>query len=154
MRFVPAAACAGHDSMSLLIGRERSALDSHFRPGRCRKPFRAKAMHYRVFYFFERSGESISSTNPVEMSAKSIHEQLLDRLRSSDDYLGVIDARENVLQVLPASGDDRFWVELPLVEARASYGRYMAFAELQELILDLPQTLDRDGIPDMQYRPW
>lgn len=111
-------------------------------------------MHYRVFYFFERSGDSISSTSPVEMSAKSIHGELLGRLQSSDDYLGILDARDNVLQILPASGENRFWVELPLVEARASYGRYMAFEELQELILDLPQVLERDGIPDMQYRPW
>jgi len=154
MRLVPAVGYAGHDSMSVLIGRERSALDSHFRSARYRTPVWAKAMHYRVYYFFERSGESVSSTNPVEMSARSIHEQLLDRLRSSDDYLGILDARDNVLQILPTSGDDRFWVELPLVEARASYGRYMALEELRELIVDLPQILDQDGIPDMRYRPW
>ena len=111
-------------------------------------------MHYRVFYFFERSGESVSSTSPVDLSTKSIHGQLLGRLQSSDDYLGIMDARDNVLQISPASCDDRFWVELPLEEARASYGRYMAFAEVQELILELPQKLDRDEIPDMQYRPW
>lgn len=111
-------------------------------------------MHYRVFYFFERFGDSVSSTNPIEMSSKSIQGELLARLQSSDDYLGIMDAKDNVLQILPASGEDRFWVELPLVEARASYGRYMALEALKELILDLPQILDRNGIPDMQYRPW
>jgi hypothetical protein len=65
-----------------------------------------------------------------------------------------MDARDNVLQILLAPGDDRFWVELPVVEARASFGRYIELAELSELILGLPQVLDRDGIPGMEYRPW
>ena len=111
-------------------------------------------MHYRVFYFFERSGESVVSTSPVEMSAKSICEELLHRLVSDDDYLGVMDARDNVLQILRDPAGDRYWVELPIDEARASYGRYMVLAELEELILALPQVLERDRIPDMQYRPW
>lgn len=111
-------------------------------------------MHYRVFYFFERTGESVSSTSPVEMSAKVIREELLGRLVSSDDYLGIMDARDNVLQILRVSGDDRYWVELPLAEARASYGRYLKLAELQQLILGLPQVLDRNQIPGLEYRPW
>jgi hypothetical protein len=111
-------------------------------------------MHYRVFYFFERSGESITSTSPVEMTAKSIREQLLHRLHSDDDYVGIMDARDNVLQILRDPGGDRYWVELPMEEARASFGRYMVLAELEELLLGLPKVLDRSRIPDMQYRPW
>ena len=111
-------------------------------------------MHYRVFYFFERTGESVVSTHPVEMSAKNIHERLLVRLRAGDDYLGIMDARDNVLQILRAPGDDSYWVELPLVEARASYGRYMTRAELEALVLDLPRVLDRDRIGGLEYRPW
>lgn len=111
-------------------------------------------MHYRVFYFFDRSGESISSTNPIEMSAKSIREQLLDRLHSDDDYLGIMDARDNVLQILRDRVEDRYWVELPLDAARASYGRYMGLNELEELILGLPAVLVQSGIPCLEYRPW
>jgi hypothetical protein len=111
-------------------------------------------MHYRVFYFFERSGESITSTSPVEMTAKSIREHLLHRLHSDDDYVGIMDARDNVLQILRDPGGDRYWVELPMEEARASFGRYMVLAELEELLLGLPKVLDRSRIPDMQYRPW
>lgn len=111
-------------------------------------------MHYRVFYFFERSGESVTSTSPVEMSASSIREQLLHRLSCDDDYLGLMDARDNVLQILRDPGAERYWVELPMEAARASYGRYMVLAELEELILDLPRVLDRSEIPGMEYRPW
>ena len=111
-------------------------------------------MHYRVFYFFERSGESVASTSPVEMSAKSIRDELLQCLRSEDDYLGIIDARDNVLQILRIPDQDRYWVELPIDEARASYGRHMMLVEVEELILGLPAVLDRTGIPGMEYRPW
>lgn len=111
-------------------------------------------MHFRIFYFFERSGDSIASTSPIEMSAKSIREQLLHRLHCDDDYLAIMDAQDNVLQILRDPVEDRYWVELPLDAARASYGRYMALAELEELILGLPQVLDRNQIPGMEYRPW
>ena len=111
-------------------------------------------MHFRVFYFFEKSGESIKSTSPVEMSAKAICDQLLHQLDCDDDYLGIMDPRDVVLQILREPGQYRYWVELPVEAARASYGRYMVLAEVAELILGLPQVLDRSGIPGLEYRPW
>jgi len=111
-------------------------------------------MQYRVFYFFERSSESVSSTSAVEMSAKAIRDQLLGRLRSEDDYLGIIDGNENLLQILCERGAERFWVELPLDAARASYGRYVTLPELEELILNLPQVFDRGHFPGLEYKPW
>ena len=111
-------------------------------------------MHFRVFYFFQRSDESVASTDPLEMSTKSIREKLLCRLQSEDDHLGILDARDNLLQILRDPGQDRYWVELPLEAARASYGRYMNLAEVEELILGLPSVLERSRIPGMEYRPW
>ncbi len=111
-------------------------------------------MHYRVFYLFARTGESVSSASAVEMSAKDIREQLLPRLHSEDDFIGLIDAADNTLQVLCEPLPDRYWVELPLDAARASYGRYVSLAELSDLILGLPQVFDRSVIPGLEYRPW
>lgn len=111
-------------------------------------------MHYRVFYFFARSQEVLSSASPVEMSARSIREQLLPRLQSEDDYLGIIDARDNILQILREPGEGSFWIELPIDEAKASYGRHMSFAEMDDLVASLPQVFDRDQIPGLRYRPW
>ncbi|MBK1717161.1 hypothetical protein [Thiocystis violacea] len=111
-------------------------------------------MHYRVFYLFDRSGESISSASAVEMSARAICEQLLPRLQSEDDYLGIIDAKENTMQILCEPGSDRYWVELPIDAAKASYGRYLGLDELKELMMSLPQVFDRAVIPGLEYRPW
>jgi hypothetical protein len=111
-------------------------------------------MQFRVFYFFERSREAVSSLSAVEMSAKSIREQLLRRLHSEDDFLGILDAQDRVLQIMREPGADRYWVELPVEAARASYGRSMGLAELEALILNLPDTLDREHIAGLEYRPW
>lgn len=111
-------------------------------------------MHYRVFYLFDRSGESVSSASAVEMSAKSICEQLLPRLQSEDDYLGIIDAQENTLQILCEPQSQRYWVELPIDAAKASYGRYLVIEELKELMMALPGVFDREAIPGLEYRPW
>jgi hypothetical protein len=111
-------------------------------------------MHYRVFYLFNRTGESVSSASAVEMTARAICEQLLPRLQTEDDFIGLIDGADNTLQVLCEPTPDRFWVELPIDAARASYGRYVGFSELAELIAGLPQVFDRADIPGLEYRPW
>lgn len=110
-------------------------------------------MHYKVFYSFERSGESVSSVSAVEMSAKAICEQLLGRLKTDDDYIGIVDAADNTLQILRESAD-RFWVEIPLDAAKASFGCYKNRDELGELIRELPQTIDQTSIPGLTYKPW
>ena len=111
-------------------------------------------MHYRVFFFFERSGDSVSSASAIEMSARAIREQLLGRLRSEDDYLGIIDEQDNVLQILCEPQANRYWVELPMEAARASYGRFMSLAELEALVMSLPRIFDRSHIPDLEYKLW
>lgn len=111
-------------------------------------------MHYRVFYLFDRSGEAISSASAVEMSARAICEQLLPRLQSEDDYLGIIDAKDNTMQILCEPGSSRYWVELPIDAAKASYGRYLGLDELKELMMTLPAVFDRAVIPGLEYRPW
>jgi hypothetical protein len=111
-------------------------------------------MHFRVFYLINRSGECVSSTSAVAMSAKAICEQMLDRLQSEDDYLGIIDAGDNTLQVLPEPDKGRYYVEVPIDAAKASYGRYVDRSELEQLVRELPATFDEHSIPGLTYRPW
>ncbi|MBK1701034.1 hypothetical protein [Thiococcus pfennigii] len=111
-------------------------------------------MHYRVFYYFARSQEVISSASAVEMSARAIRERLVPRLQSEDDYLGILDAEDQVLQILREPGGERYWVEIPLDAAKASYGRHMSLGELNELLAALPGRFEQDQIPGLSYRPW
>lgn len=111
-------------------------------------------MHFRVFYLINRSGECVSSTSAVSMSAKDICEQMLDRLHSEDDYLGIIDIGDNTLQVLPEPENQRYYVEVPIEAAKASYGRHVDRTELEELIRSLPEAFNEKTIPGLTYRPW
>jgi hypothetical protein len=111
-------------------------------------------MHFRVFYLINRSGERVSSASAVEMTTKAICEQMLDRLQSEDDYLGILDAEDNTLQVLPEPDQQRYYVEVPLDAAKASFGRYVDRAELEALIHELPARIDERSIPGLTYRPW
>ncbi len=111
-------------------------------------------MHYRVYYLFSRFGESISSASAVEMSARNICEQLLPRLQSEDDFLGIMDSAEHTLQILCEREADRFWVEMPMEAANASYGTYMNLMELRAFVAKIPALFDSQVIPGMVYRPW
>jgi hypothetical protein len=111
-------------------------------------------MHYKVYYSFERSGEAVSSVSAVEMSARDIRRQLLGLLHGEDDFLGIIDGQDNVLQILCEPKAGRFWVELPLDAAKASWGRYMNLEELVEMVETLPAVLNRDSLPGLTYKPW
>jgi hypothetical protein len=111
-------------------------------------------MHYRVFYLFARTGESLSSGSAFEMSARDIREQILHRLHTEDDFIGLIDAADNTLQVLCEPTLGRYWIELPMDAARASYWRQVGFSELSEVIGSLPQVFDRETIPGLEYRLW
>ncbi len=111
-------------------------------------------MHYRVFYLFERFGESVSSASAIEMSARDIREQLLPRLQSEDDFLGLIDPQDTTLQILCEPKAARYWVELPVEAAKASYGKHMNLDELQEFVRQLPAVFTSRAIPGLVYRPW
>jgi hypothetical protein len=111
-------------------------------------------MHYRVFYLFERSGERVSSASAIEMSARDIREQLLPRLQSEDDFLGLIDPKDNTLQILFEPKAERYWVELPVEAAKASYGKHMKLDELQALVCQLPAIFGAQAIPGLAYKPW
>jgi hypothetical protein len=111
-------------------------------------------MHFRVFYLINRSGECVSSTSAIQMTAKAICEQMLDRLQSEDDYLGILDASDNTLQVLPEPDKQRYYVEVPIDAAKASFGRYVDRTELEALVRGLPETINEKTIPGLTYKPW
>jgi len=111
-------------------------------------------MHYKVFYYFQRSNDVLSSANAMEMSARDIRRQLLARLHTEDDYLGLIDSHDNVLQILCEPKAGLFWIEIPQDAARASWGRYVTMDELVEMVESLPPVFDHEKLPGLEYKPW
>ena len=111
-------------------------------------------MNFKVFYYFSRFGDEVKSTVPVEMGQTEICALLLGRLRGEDDYLGIVDEHENLLQILYEPASRRYWIEIPLLDQRASYGQYMGAEELTEFILRLPRRFRRPQFPGFKFRKW
>ena len=110
-------------------------------------------MLYQVFYYFSASDTAVSSIHPLSMHIRALRE-LLDRL-GPEDYIGLLDGEERVLQILQDSKDPRrFWVELPLDAAKASYGKSMSRKELEAFLRNLPNAFEVNQIPGLDYRPW
>lgn len=107
----------------------------------------------RTFFHLAALGEEVSSAEPLSLPNDRLWDDLVAELSGEDDYVGLLDNDENILQILPQDGDT-FWVELPRFAERASFGRSMTAEELQTLLLRLPARFDRRSFPDFERRPW
>lgn len=107
-----------------------------------------------VFYYFEHSGEQVASTSPVLMSSDTVRSRLVARLEGDDDYIGLVDEEENTLQIMLVGGAGGYWVELPMAEERASYGKVVSSDELFEMLQRLPRRFRPRDFPDFRFRTW
>ena len=94
----------------------------------------------RVFYRDYRSGASIPSTHPESLSAARIAALADQLLTAGDNFLGVVDANDVILQCY--AGDDASTITLELVYPEAT--------GCLRLTLPREQALDRlDHLPAM-----
>ena len=110
-------------------------------------------MYYRVFFHLTATGDDISSTQPLELPASRLWGDLICHIAGEDDYVGLMDTADNVLQFLrdPSGG---YWVELPIASERASFGRVMSDVEVKELLDALPPRFLPRHFPDFSRRNW
>jgi hypothetical protein len=112
------------------------------------------SQHLRVFYFFERTGEQVKSSSPVTLSRLRVSERLLPRLEGEDDYLGLVDDADNVLQITRAPHGVGYRVELALTEERSCLGRTFSLSELTALLGALPPRFRPSAFPDFVVTHW
>ena len=111
-------------------------------------------MMYRVFYRLKGAGDEAPSTRPVDLPASRIWGDLVAFLEHEDDYVGVIDQSDNVLQILPHPSNDNFWIEIPVVDERASWGRLISGTELKDLLQNLPARFHPGSFPEFVREDW
>lgn len=110
-------------------------------------------MLYRTFFHLAALGEDVSSAEPLSIPGDRLWDDLVTELSGEDDFVGLIDNDENVLQILPEAGGT-YWVELPRFAERTSFGRSMSAEELQTLLTRLPARFTLRSFPDFERRPW
>lgn len=111
-------------------------------------------MNLRVFYAFERGPQAVLSTAPRPFTSQGVCEQLLPWLTGGDDYIGLLDEADNLLQILREPQSDDYWIELPVAEQRLSYGKRVDAHGLAELLERLPRRFLLRELPDFHPRPW
>ena len=111
-------------------------------------------MMYRVFYRLTGAGDAAPSTRPVDLPASRIWDDLVAFLEHEDDFVGILDPSDNVLQILPHPSNDSYRIEIPVVEERASWGRLVSGSELRDLLQNLPARFHPRNFPELVREDW
>ena len=111
-------------------------------------------MNLRVFYYFERGDDQVTSTSPLSMSRDAVRTRLIPRLEGEDDYIGLVDEAESTLQIMLAADTGEYWVELPVSDQHVSYGKVVSLDELVEIFQLLPRRFRPRDFPDFRLRAW
>ncbi len=97
-------------------------------------------MPYQVFYTSYSLQQSVSSSSPRLLDVDQLKALILRIIKEEDDFLGVIDSEDRVIQFMRSAGDN-FLVEIPDFEAKNSLQRQLSREETLELIARLPASL-------------
>lgn len=111
-------------------------------------------MMCRVFYHLSALAEEVSSSRPVDLPSSRLWQDLVAWLQDEEDYIGLVDPADNVLQIMLDAGSNAYWVELPVADERMSYGQRLSGDELKELLERLPARFLRASFPRFAPRPW
>ena len=142
MRGLRSSACyaaSGYNGLGLLA---RTPLRGDFR------------VNLRVFYYFERGDDQVTSTSPLSMSRDAVRTRLIPQLEGEDDYIGLVDEEENTLQIMLVADRAAYWIELPMSDQHASYGKVVSLDELVEILQLLPRRFRPRDFSDFQLRAW
>ena len=97
-------------------------------------------MPYQVFYTSYSLQQSVSSSSPRLLDGDQLKALILNILKEEDDFLGVIDNEDRVIQFMRSAADN-FLVEIPSFDAKNSLQRHLSTEETLELIARLPTSL-------------
>lgn len=108
----------------------------------------------RTFFQFTQTGENVSSSNPQDLSSAQVWAELVDHLVDEDDYVGLLDRDDNVLQISRESAAAPFRLELVLPDTRASLVGNLSAEELKDLLERLPARFKESGFPGLSHQQW
>ena len=112
-------------------------------------------MEYDVFYcFYAESDDGVPSTKPVRMPLTAICDDLLPRMTSEGDFIGLIDAQGVTLQACCEPDENCYWVEMPAPKEKGSHGQYCTFDELMEIFKKLPAEFTAAAFPGFAFESW
>jgi len=104
---------------------------------------------FRVFYRDYANEVVISSAQPEQLAADRLAALAGHLLVSEDNFLGVVDASDTILQLYPDAG--KIVVELVFPDTAGCYRSRMTREDAMELLTRLPAAFDESLLPGGQY---
>lgn len=110
-------------------------------------------MEVKSFYSCQSSGDEVPSADPVSFDRDTAIDVALQILRTPGDFIGFIDSSERVIQFCFEEPGD-IWVEHPSPRDGGSFGKRIAFADLEPLLINLPEKFHKMCMPGLEFRAW
>lgn len=107
---------------------------------------------YTVFYEFEDAGGSVAPEKGLRLDSAYVLRELMGRLRNDGDFLGLIDDQDTTLQFLYDAGSYAYWAEIPVIAEKGSYGAWLTFDGVVELIRGLPGRFEVSAFPQFRFQ--
>ncbi len=106
---------------------------------------------FRVFYQDYHGGMAVSSAQPEQLAGGRIRALAEGLLAQPDNYIGIIDANELVLQLYQGEAPGRVQVELLYPEDRGMLRLELPLDEALALLEALPEQFDEALLPGAQF---
>jgi len=106
---------------------------------------------FRVFYRDYVNDVAVSSAQPESMLADRIAPLAESVLQHADNFIGVIDANELVLQLYLDDDESSVFVELLYPEGKGMLRLNMPWEQAVALLTGLPEAFDEGLLPGAQY---
>jgi hypothetical protein len=107
----------------------------------------------RTFFHLSEPGDSASSTAPRELPAGQVWSDLVACLADEDDYVGLLDADDNVLQITREPAHDTFRVELLMTGRPDALTQVLSGADTRTLLERLPARFAPASLAGFGSRP-
>jgi len=106
---------------------------------------------FRVFYRDYVNGVAISSSAPEALAGERLGPLAETLLQHADNFLGVVDANELVLQAYLDDDEQSVYLELLYPEGQGVMRLQLSWADAVELLDSLPAEFDESLLPGAQF---
>lgn len=110
-------------------------------------------MSFKFFYTDYATNQSIRSDEPKDSTLDSIIESMNDVLVAEDNFLGLIDDEDNMLQFM-VEEDGSILIDLPNNEQKGSLSKTATLAECVEMVKAIQETIAFEDIDGLVFKAW
>jgi len=106
---------------------------------------------FKVFYRDYVHGVAISSSEPESLAGERLASLAETLLQHADNFLGVIDRNDLILQAYLDDDEQSVYLELLYPEGQGAMRQQMPWADALDLLSGLPAEFDASLLPGGQF---